>query len=677
MTALLFALVAVALTSLVVLLGGLHFYTAIPAYGLIALAGVFSLSRARYSQISKAETACGSASFLFFGYIIARSVVSPDSYIARSDLYMVLAALITYLIFALGLVSLRLRVRLVYLLLLIAVANSTVGGIQFFKGRNFMPFEFLARGDYGARASGFYGCPNHFAGFLEVVMLFGLSLACWSRSSLLIRIAAGYCAAMSLAGIIISGSRGGYASSVVGLLAFGFISLFLAEKWLRREFWYAVIACVALGGVSGAYFLRSVVRESDVLQHRVDSVNSDMAVRASLAKAAFKQFQISPWFGTGSRTYLFYGREFRDSIILGDPIYAHNDYLQLLAEYGIVGFAGMVVFLAFHLRGGFRSVKYVAAEQTTANRERGSMKRSGKGSRSRSAWRAVTDEETKRLEQPQPSFKGSNSLALTVAALCSVIAYLVHSVVDFNLHIPANACLMAFVFAILANPGTNHSTGGQDARTTSPSIWNSIIRFAPAALGLWLIIEALPKWPAELHRDKAKRLLSDWRMLDSVEFATEAEAVARKGLSYDSKNPELYFYVAEAQVLRADLAESPAERAKLYYESITSYKSALSLSPKDIRYVIGLASSLDALELYSEAETMLDVAVKLDPNSGKPRTAYALHFHQQKKIEEAAEQYELAAKLTNAPAEWTRLYAIRKEAAERKAQQGKGADTPK
>ena len=652
-------------------------YTAIPAYGLMALAGVFSIWRARSSQISHAEIACGSASILFFGYIIARSVVSPDSYIARSDLYMVLAALITYLIFAFCLTSSWLRVRLVYLLLVIALANSIVGGIQFFKGHNFMPFELLARGDYGARASGFYGCPNHLAGFLEVVMLFGLSLACWSRSSLLIRITAGYCAAMSLVGIIISGSRGGYASSLVGLLAFGFISLFLAGKWLRREFWYAVIACVILGGASGGYFLRSIVRESDVLQHRVDNVNSDMAVRASLAKAAFKQFKISPWFGTGSRTYLFYGREFRDSIILGDPIFAHNDYLQLLAEYGIVGLAGMAVFLAFHLRGGFRSVKNVAAEQTTATRERGAMKRSVKGSRSRSAWRAVTDEESKRLEQPQPSFKGSNSLALTVAALCSVIAYMVHSVVDFNLHIPANACLMAFVFAILANPGSNRSAGGQEARIASSSIWNSMFRFAPAALGLWLIIEALPKWPAELYSDKARRLLSDWRMLDSVEFATEAEAVARKGLSYDSKNPELYFCVAEAQVLRADLAENPAERAKLYEASIASYKHALNLSPKDVRYVLGLASSLDALELYSEAETVLEFAVKLDPKSGKPRTAYALHFQQQKKIEEAAEQYEIAAKLTNAPAEWTRLYAIRKEVAERKAQQGKGTDAPR
>ena len=70
------------------------------------------------------------------------------------------------------------------------------------------------------------------------------------------------------------------------------------------------------------------------------------------------------------------------------------------------------------------------------------------------------------------------------------------------------------------------------------------MRFAPPALGLWLLFIALPTWPAELCRDKARRLLSDWRMLDSIEIATQAEAVARKGLGYDPKNPEkfmLYF----------------------------------------------------------------------------------------------------------------------------------------
>ena len=670
-------MVAGALTALLLLFGGLQSHVAIPAFGILGAAAVLNSIRAPCLNAKNLSMWCLAGTSLSCGYILTRIVASPDQYIARADLFIVLAASIVYLLFTFALFSSRLRVRFVFLLLVIAAANSIVGGIQFFKGHNFMPFSFLPRGDYGARASGFYGCPNHLAGYLEIVMLFGLSLACWSRSNLLVRIAAGYGAAMCMVGIILSGSRGGYASSVAGLIAFGFISLLLAGKWLRREFWYAVIGCALAGMAMGGYLLRSVVQQSDFLQHRVESVNLDAGVRASLAKAALKQFHLSPWLGTGSRTYQFYGRQFRDSGILADPIYAHNDYLQLLAEYGIVGVSTFGLFLGVHLFGGWRSLLAVAADQNTSVRPKPPMKRSGKGSRSRSAWRAVEDGESKRLEQQQPAFKGSHSLALTVAAFCSVVAYLVHSAVDFNLHIPANACVMAFVFAILANPGTNSTTGARDSRDSFAARMIPIGRFVPAALGLWLMIVSLPKLPAEICREKARGLLSDWRMLDSIEFATQAEAVARKGLGYDPKNPELYFYLGEAQVLLADLAETPAERNRLNEASIASFKSALALSPRDVRYVLSLASSLDAVESYDEAESTLAFAVELDPKSGNPHTARAAHFHAQNKLEQAEVEYEIAAKLTNAHFEWSRLIAIRKEIEDKKALDSTTAGAPK
>ena len=672
-----FIAVACALSALLLLLGGVQTRMAIPAFGLLGAAAVFNSIRAPSQNAKNCSAGCMAATVIFCGYIIARIIASPDRYIARADLFIVIAASIVYILFAFTFFSSRLRVRFVFLLLVVAAANSIVGGIQFFKGHNFMPFSFLPRGDYGARASGFYGCPNHLAGYLEIVMFFGLSLACWSRSNLLIRIGAGYGAVMCVAGIVLSGSRGGYASSVAGLIAFGFISLLLAGKWLRREFWYAVIACALAAVAGGGYILRSIVQQSDFLQHRVEAVNSDMGVRASLAKAALKQFHLNPWAGTGSRTYQYYGRQFRDSSILEDPIYAHNDYLQLLAEYGIIGFATFGVFLVVHMFGGWRLLLAVAADQNDSSRPRAPAKRSGKGSRSRSAWRAVADDESKRLEQQRPAFKGSNSLALTVAAFCSVIAYLVHSVVDFNLHIPANACVMAFVFAILANPGTNSTTGARDSRDSFAAKMTPFGRFVPAALGLWLMFVSLPKLPAEICREKARVLLSDWRMLDSVEFATQAEEAARKGLGYDHKNPELYFYLGEAQVLLADFAETADERNRMNEASIVSFKSALDLSPRDVRYVLSLASSLDAVERFDEAESTLAFAVELDPNSGKPHTAYAEHFHAQKKLEQAEVEYEIAAKLTNAQFEWTRLNAIRKEIADKKMIDDASAGAPK
>ena len=297
------------------------------------------------------------------------------------------------------------------------------------------------------------------------------------------------------------------------------------------------------------------------------------------------------------------------------------------------------------------------------------MKRSEKGSRSRSAWRSVQDDEAKRLEQYLPKYKGNNALALTAASFSSVAAYVVHSFVDFNLHIPANACLMAFVFGILANPGATATTAqGETHDSRTKAMW--ILRYVPAVLGLWLIIAALPKWPGEYYGDRARRLLSDWRFLDSNEIVTEAAATARKGLKYDPKNPELYYYLGESQTTHAMQATDPAERTRHYEEAIGSYRSALELSPRDVRYVLCLAWSLDAIGRFDEAEGVFARALELDPNSNNVHSSYAAHFHQQGKLEQAELEYAQALKLGNLIAEGKRLEAIRKEIAEKKAHSG-------
>ncbi len=655
-----------AFIALHVLLGGNYFVLSIPCYGLVALAGLSSLFAAREVRSTGPGRWCLLTSASFFGYVAIRTILSGEEYAARSDLYLLLVASIIYFTFAFFLSSSRIRVQFVIVLLVLAAANFAIGGIQYFKGHNFMPFQFLPRGNYGARASGFFGCPNHLAGFLEVAMLFALSLACWSRYSLLTRIAAGYSAVMCAIGVLLTGSRGGYASSVAGLVAFGLLSLLLAGKWLRREFWYALLASMALAAVVLTFALRSAVQKSDFLQYRVETVNLDVGVRLALTNAAIQQFQLSPWFGTGSRTYLFFGRQFRGPGILADPIFAHNDFAQLLGEYGIVGFGTMCLFLISHVRSGWKSLRAAAAERVPTARRKHALKRSEKGSRSRSAWRAVEDEGVKRLEQQLPTFKGSNSLALTAASLSSVAAYTVHSLVDFNLHIPANACVMAFVLSILANPGAT-AAGGLALHHGSASKWIAILQRVPAAFGLWLLIAALPKWPGEYYGDRARRLLSDWRFLESREIATEAGTMSRKGLTYDSKNPELYYYLGESQVTLAMQAEDPAERTRQYEESISSYRSALQLSPRDVRYVLCLAWSFDAIRRFDEAESAFALALQLDPNSDKVHSSYAAHFHQQGKLEQAEVEYATALKLGNLVDEGKRLLIIRKEIEDKKA----------
>src|SRR4029077_7340517 len=131
--------------------------------------------------------------------------------------------------------------------------------------------------------------------------------------------------------------------------------------------------------------------------------------------------KLEPIVGTGSGTYLFYGRQFRSTRTVSDPVVVHNDYLHLLAEYGILGAAGFLFFFGVHLVKGWRNYQRLGPKRIAVS--------------------------TRVM---------SNSLALQIGALAAVGAYIVHSALDFNLHIPANALLLAFVFGLLANPGVLH-----------------------------------------------------------------------------------------------------------------------------------------------------------------------------------------------------------------------------
>ena len=416
------ALTLLATVAAALLIPGLRPVWLIPVYGVLALAALLSWSPKRHAEISVRVVPCLIATAVFFGYILCRAVFSPVEYTARADLFMVLGGLIVYLVTALSATSPTSRLVFTSVFLLLACAQVFVGAVQFTKGNNFMPFDFLPRGEYEARASGFYGCPNHLAGFLEVTLLMSVSIACWSRWRLVGKLLAGYVAITSAAGLLMSGSRGGYASAAVGLLVFAIISLRLARQWLRRDIWLLLVTTLVFASIGLGFVAYSAVHGSDLLASRVKDAGTDAPLRFALWRAAIKQFWVSPVFGTGSGTYLYFGRQFREAIVQQDPIYAHSDYLQLLAEFGLVAIAGLAVFLFVHLRSGWKFIADVIAGRTEdADRE-------------------------------APGFHGNNSLALTVGALCSIVACMVHSIGDFNLHIPANTLVMAFLFGSLANP---------------------------------------------------------------------------------------------------------------------------------------------------------------------------------------------------------------------------------
>jgi O-antigen ligase len=569
-------LLAAALAGMQVLIGGTRLVFSLPVYGLLALVGFLGFFAPRSKP--PANRVCFWSVAIFFGYVLIRAIFSPVPYIARTDIFSVLGGLVVYFFTATIFASAKRRINLLVFLVLVALVQVAIGAIQFRHGDNFMLIPFLQRYDYGRRASGFYVCPNHFAGLVEVQGVFCLSLVCWSRWPAWTKMLIGYAGVLCYAGLALTGSRGGYVSAAFSLVAFAVLTMVVFRQAGGAIFWRMAL----FGGLFSLILLAAIFfgfKSSFYLTDRARNVFDTQNMRIDLWQAALEQWKLQPLVGTGSGTYLYYGREFRSARVQLDPVEVHNDYLQLLCEYGLVGAATFLFFLGAHLRSGWQTFARLGPRRVAVS-----------------------------MRLP------SNNLALNLGALAAVAAYLVHSSFDFNLHIPANVLLLAFVFGILANPGLERTN-----ESVRPAARLSLGRFVLPLVALLLAIGSVRFGVAEYFAERARIALRDERHVAAMLWANKAIAL-------DDQNPETWFYLGESRVRRAEDITSAAGRASFERAALAPFQHALALAPDDETFMIALGRVYDSLGRFAEAEWMFDRARAWDPRSVAVEKSCAAHL---------------------------------------------------
>jgi len=224
-----FILLAAAFVAIQIMIGGTRMVFSLPCYALLGGVGLLALFSLRQRKPTPSQV-CLALATIFFGYILVRAWFSPMPYIARSDIHSVLGGLIVYFFTACLFTSAKQRMFFLAILLTLALGHIAVGAFQFRDGNNFMPISWLQRANYDRRASGFYICPNHLAGLLEVLGIFGLSVVCWSRWPVWGKLLVGYTVGVCYVGIVLTGSRGGYLSTIVSLAVFAVLSLAVLRR---------------------------------------------------------------------------------------------------------------------------------------------------------------------------------------------------------------------------------------------------------------------------------------------------------------------------------------------------------------------------------------------------------------------------------------------------------------
>jgi O-antigen ligase len=251
---------------------------------------------------------------------------------------------------------------------------------------------------YGGIPFGPYVNRNHFAGFLELVLpmsLVPLLLGRVRRERLII---VGILAIIPLSALLLSASRGG----IIGLaaeLAFLMLVLVLRRAGGRHVVIGGTVVLLALLTVSWLGVSEILARFS-----KLQTLEVTENKRSSMRHGAWRIFVDHPVLGTGLGTlqqvYPPYETLYDGKIVN----HAHNDYLEALAETGLAGGLCCAWFVgALFLRGlGF-------------------------------------------LQSGDASF--ANTLRLCGFTACWGL--LVHSLVDFNLHIPSNL-LLFLLMSLLA-----------------------------------------------------------------------------------------------------------------------------------------------------------------------------------------------------------------------------------
>lgn len=377
-----------------------------------------------------------------------RFAISLDVEATRLTLEVLVVLLLSLLLFATFFADAERLSWLRHFLVIFGLAISILGLIQKFTWNG--KYYWLFSPSFPTEAPlGPFVNRNHFAGYLEMIVPIPISLILLRTVRGELSFFYGFSAVMMSIAIFVSLSRGGMVSliaSLIFVIAFGIkpaterLTGKARGRWsLRPESLFprigAVILILLTIGV-GVWWIAG-----DAVIDRAERSELTSEARGSAGKETF--FQSRGWIwrdtvtmiranwvlgvglGAYETAYSLYGKR-NGTLIVSQ---AHNDYLQIIADCGIVGGGIALWFLIVLFRDFARAL----------------------------------------------SHRDEMMVGMALGCGGGVVAMLVHSLFDFNLQLPSNALLFLTLTAIVSNIGSAAVSG-----KVSPALLNRAARFGVA-----------------------------------------------------------------------------------------------------------------------------------------------------------------------------------------------------
>jgi putative inorganic carbon (hco3(-)) transporter len=285
--------------------------------------------------------------FLAWAFISAAWAESPGE--ARSaDLRFAL----NFVLFPIALIAIRTPRHVLWLFAVFVASGLTAVAFG-------LPGATEDPADVG-RLSGAGLNPNQLGQLLAVAVVLAVALAASRRCSSVVRLAAVAAAALAAIGLFLTLSRG----ALLGLAAAALIAP-LAVGHGRRLIALVLVVATLVGAV--AWY--AAIAPETALDRITHPERHGGSGREDLWRVGRRMVEDRPVQGVGAGNFpvssinylLRPGRTEQDRLIVDTPKVAHNIYLTVLAELGIVGLALFLVILGCCLRSALRAARLFAA----------------------------------------------------------------------------------------------------------------------------------------------------------------------------------------------------------------------------------------------------------------------------------------------------------------------------
>lgn len=442
--------------------------------------------------------------------------------------------------------------------------------------------------NYKFRGTGTYVCPNHLAGYLEMLLPVSLALVFLSRLGHVTKVLLGYAALVILAGILVSFSRGGWVVTSCTLAVLFFI---IVKKSRLR--WTGLVLFVVLIGISYLFVSRSLQSKQRLSEVLVSGELRD--IRTKIWGSAYRMWQDHPWFGVGPGHFDHFFPKYRPIPFPQQPLKVHNDYLNTLTDWGVAGAA--LISLAWVLVGfvGLKTWKYV------------------------------------RNPGNDLASKRSTRAALVVGCGAGLGAILLHSWVDFNFQIPANAITAITLMALLS----------AHARFATDAYWVARRWFLQLTITVLCLVACafLGYQGYHLHQESGwigKAQLVGRQSVRAIPYLDAAFAVepANYATAYDA-----------GEAWRKISWQGNDNYQETCEKAISWFQRALAANPLDAFACARLAMCLDWLGRHSQAEKWMKRTEELDGNNHYLVAIKGWHLMQLANYEEKRDNLEAACKL--------------------------------